>query len=247
VFIEFAGTPRAGKTTVLTHVRDTLSRHGMNVRVITEAAAECPIQKSPDKWSFNVWTACTALLRMLEAREEDAQVTLVDRGLFDSLCWIDWFVARGVVSQRDRRRIDDFLLSPMWRSLLGCVVVMTVSPGKALEREARLRPGRAEGKVVNDRTLRDFNLAVGRTVSRYGGQVRLMTIDTTDLCKEAVLRMVEDGLAGITDLQLAHLRRSPQTEPATCNYWLCQQYDLAQLPGEAVVEIAAERALLDVD
>jgi stage III sporulation protein SpoIIIAA len=66
-FVELAGTPRAGKTTVLTNLARMLRDRDLRVALVDESASGCPI---PDKRSpkFNVWTFCEMLQRVLEAQ-----------------------------------------------------------------------------------------------------------------------------------------------------------------------------------
>ena len=42
--IEFAGVPKAGKTTTLSHVQTFLKRCGFHTDVVIERASECPIR-----------------------------------------------------------------------------------------------------------------------------------------------------------------------------------------------------------
>ncbi len=41
--IEFAGTPKSGKTTSVEAIRHFFARHGFNVHVLVERASVCPI------------------------------------------------------------------------------------------------------------------------------------------------------------------------------------------------------------
>ena len=56
--VEFAGVPKAGKTTTLSHVQTFLKRCGFRTDVVVERASVCPIQDKKHA-NFNVWTACT--------------------------------------------------------------------------------------------------------------------------------------------------------------------------------------------
>ena len=63
--IEFAGVPKAGKTTTLGQVHAFLERCGFRVEVVVEHASIRPIRDRKHA-DFNVWTACTTLSQILE-------------------------------------------------------------------------------------------------------------------------------------------------------------------------------------
>jgi ABC-type multidrug transport system ATPase subunit len=82
VVIEFAGTPKAGKTTTLSTIQAFLKRCGFKVEVVVERASVSPVRDKYDA-TFNVWTACTTLAQILEKtqdppREDDPDILILD-------------------------------------------------------------------------------------------------------------------------------------------------------------------------
>ena len=76
--IEFAGVPKAGKTTTLTQVQAFLKRCGFRTDVMVERASVCPIRDKKHA-NFNIWTLCTTLAQILEKtqnppRSDDPQI-----------------------------------------------------------------------------------------------------------------------------------------------------------------------------
>ncbi len=89
IVVEFAGVPKAGKTTTIAQIQAFLKRCGFKVEVVIERASICPI-KDKKHVNFNIWTACTTLAQILEKtqtppRPDDPQILILDRGIFDSL------------------------------------------------------------------------------------------------------------------------------------------------------------------
>ena len=85
IVIEFAGVPKAGKTTTLNTIHGFLKRCGFRVETVVERASVCPI-RDKKHFNFNVWTACTSLSQILEKTQEppsasDPEVLILDRGL----------------------------------------------------------------------------------------------------------------------------------------------------------------------
>jgi len=88
--IEFAGLPKAGKTTAVNQLYSFLKRCGFGVKVVVERASVCPIRDKRHA-TFNIWTAATTLAQLLEytqdpPRPDDPDIVVLDRGLFDSIC-----------------------------------------------------------------------------------------------------------------------------------------------------------------
>jgi hypothetical protein len=106
--IEFAGVPKAGKTSTLNQVYSFLRRCGFKCEVVVERASICPI-RDKRHFNFNVWTACTTLSQLLEKtqnppREGDPDILFLDRGIFDSVCWLSLLQRLNRITPLDRER-----------------------------------------------------------------------------------------------------------------------------------------------
>src|SRR5438067_12417683 len=83
VVIEFAGLPKAGKTSTISQVHAFFRRCGFRTEIVVERASVCPI-KDKKHFNFNVWTACTTLTQLLEKtqappRPDDPDILILDR------------------------------------------------------------------------------------------------------------------------------------------------------------------------
>jgi predicted ATPase len=85
--IEFAGTPKAGKSTAVEAIRHFFSRQKFRVHVLAERAALCPIPMKGHLF-FNTWCAASMLAELLANVETDTDIIIVDRGIFDALVWL---------------------------------------------------------------------------------------------------------------------------------------------------------------
>lgn len=86
--IELAGTPKAGKTSALHVLHRFLKDCGYHVQEMRERAADCPVAMK-GHFFFNTWTTTTMLAAMIESLESEADVVLLDRGVFDALVWLE--------------------------------------------------------------------------------------------------------------------------------------------------------------
>lgn len=165
--IEFAGTPKSGKSTAVEAIRHFFVRHGFRVHVLTERAALCPIPMKGHLF-FNTWCAASMLAELLENVETETDIVIVDRGLFDALVWMTLQERRGELAAEEARTIEAFLLLDRWRTLIDLAVVMNVSAEEALDRETTQRITRKGGSIMNPQVLGAISDSVDEAVRRYG-------------------------------------------------------------------------------
>ena len=210
--IEFAGVPKAGKTTTLAHVQTFLKRCGFRTEVVVERASVCPIRDKKHS-NFNVWTACTTLAQILEKtqnppRPEDPQILFLDRGIFDSICWMAMMERVSRIRPNQRKRVQEFLMVEDWRKRISAVFVMLASPQDAMKREQGLL--RVEGKtgsIMNPEVLGQIRDVNRECIEQFGSDFRIFPIDTSygdtrddpkrtaEEAAEAILGLIEEQIA----------------------------------------------------
>ena len=206
--IEFAGVPKAGKTTTLAHVQTFLKRCGFRTDVVVERASVCPIRDKKHA-NFNVWTACTTLVQILEKtqnppKSDDPQILFLDRGLFDSICWMTMMEQVSRIRKEERELIQRFLTIDDWRKRITAVFVMLASPSDAMNREQGVLPVRgASGSIMNEETLNQMRTVIQRCIKQLSRDFHIVSIDTssgetrgnpkrtTEIVAEAILCFVE--------------------------------------------------------
>ena len=184
VVIEFAGTPKAGKTTTLSSVHAFLKRSGFKVEVVVERASVCPIRDKKHS-NFNIWTACTTLAQILEKtqvppRVDDPEILILDRGLFDSIAWLEMMERLARIRREERESAERFLLLPDWRKRISGVVVMTASPADAMQREQGDLPVEgATGSIMNKAVLEQFKANADAACKRLANLFRIFQVNTS--------------------------------------------------------------------
>jgi thymidylate kinase len=163
--IEFAGTPKSGKSTSVEAVRHFFSRHGFRVHVLIERASVCPIPMKGHLF-FNTWCAATMLAEMIANVDTETDIIIVDRGLFDSLGWLKMQHQRGEVTQEEAQIIESFLLLDRWRLLTDLAIVLNVSPQKAIAREKAQRVATKPGSIMNPDVLKTLSASVSEALGR---------------------------------------------------------------------------------
>ncbi len=210
IVIEFAGVPKAGKTTTLGQLHAFLKRCGFHVEVVIERASICPI-RDKKHFNFNVWTACTTLAQILEKtqnppRPDDPDILILDRGLFDSITWLTLMERLSRIRRKDLDMLSTFLRIDDWRKRITAVIVMTAGAEDSLEREKGLLPVVGGGSIMNLEVLRQMKKITLKTAERLKRDFRIHKLDTSSKelrgnPKETAER-VADIVLGVIDEQL---------------------------------------------
>jgi predicted NUDIX family phosphoesterase/thymidylate kinase len=164
--IEFAGTPKSGKSTAVEAIRHFFTRNGFRVHVLAERAAVCPIPMKGHLF-FNTWCACSMLAELLANVEAEADIIIVDRGIFDSLVWLTLQLQRGEITNAEAAIIDSFLLLERWRTLTDLIAVMNVPANEALARENAQRITTKTGSIMNEQVLGVLSDSVHTAYEKY--------------------------------------------------------------------------------
>lgn len=209
--IEFAGVPKAGKTSTISAVQSFLKRCGFRVEVVVERASVCPI-RDKKHFNFNVWTACTTLAQILEKtqnppRPDDPHILILDRGLFDSVCWLTLMERLERVRTEDRLVIEKLLQIDDWRKRISAVIMMTVAPADAMKRERGLLPvENGKGSIMNPDVLQQMldttEAAAERMkqafqifhVNTSSGSIKDNPQKTAELVADMILNVIEEHL-----------------------------------------------------
>ena len=173
IFVEFAGTPKSGKSTCIDTVNHFFRRLDYKVLAPTEGASKrTPYYLKDDFVAFNTWSAAYALTHILEGRHGSDQYDLVimDRGLFDALAWFELLRVRGEVAETECSIIHDFLLVDHWRQLIDIVFLFKTDPPTSLKRENSDKLVVQPGRAMNDEFLRELNEAYQSISSKYAAQ-----------------------------------------------------------------------------
>ena len=204
-FIEFSGTPKAGKTTIINSLRLFLNRNEYSVAVLVERASTAPIVDK-NHVHFNVWTACQTLCQMLDSTQwpDRNHIVILDRGLFDALAWMDWMFQRDALAKEEMNKIIDFLTLDSWRQLIDIVFIMTTTPELSLEREYKDQVTKKPGRIMNAEAIGRFNESVRRTREQYGSLFPQMTeVSTThNIAEETGREVVKTTLDTIRKMLL---------------------------------------------
>lgn len=167
IVIEFSGSPKAGKTSCINSLELSLKRNGFSVKIVQERASVCPVS---DKQSpmFNLWTACMSLAGLigtLEDKKSNVDVLILDRGIFDALCWFEWLVSNSKMEEKQRCITEDFLLMEELIKSIDIVFAFSVEPQISIDREYANLLTNKPGSIMNQKVLAEYLEAIENTYS----------------------------------------------------------------------------------
>lgn len=161
LFVELAGLPAAGKTTAAHLLNAQLLREGAQCEVVPEAAGRSPLQQIKRHWKFNAWNLCEAVESILEhSTTRDRDVVILDRGLVDALCWIQWFRSKNEINSTTACALESFAQVPAWFREERLVIVLRVTFETALKRRG------AQGQIVNAVTFSELQNSYDNVLTR---------------------------------------------------------------------------------
>lgn len=166
IVIEFSGSPKAGKTSCINSLELFLKRNGFSVSIVQERASVCPVS---DKQSpmFNLWTACMSLAGLigtLENKKNQVDVLILDRGIFDALCWFQWLVDNKKMEKEQKEITENFLLMEELVKCIDIVFAFCVSPQVSIEREYATLLTDKLGSIMNKKVLGEYLKAIEDTI-----------------------------------------------------------------------------------
>lgn len=215
IVIEFSGSPKAGKTSSINSLKQFLKRNGFEVEVIQERASMCPVS---DKQSpmFNIWTSCMSLaglVGIIEDKKSSCDVVILDRGVFDALCWFEWLNKYDKMEDDFKKLTSNFLLQNEFVGLIDIVFSFTVEPVKSIEREFATLLTDQTGSIMNLKVLGEYREAINSAVNKNKKYFKnIIPVDTSDGNQDYVGKLVTqktlETLSDLLDEKIGYIDKS---------------------------------------
>jgi thymidylate kinase len=158
--IEFFGMPKAGKTTAIEVAESYLKNDGKKVRTVYEGARISPLDKK-DRFMYNSWSFHNTINRILEARLDNYDFILVDRGVLDHIAF--WKAISLICQDHKYNEIHDYFSN--FIGLEDLKILFMLSPQEAIERERKNNP--FLGRVFAGDFLKSLYGAYRSTASEF--------------------------------------------------------------------------------
>ncbi|HEX2876156.1 MAG TPA: hypothetical protein VHP33_33120 [Polyangiaceae bacterium] len=187
--LEITGTPKAGKTTLISLVDGFLRDAGWRVHILTERAGACPLPMK-GHFLFNTWTTGTMLAGLIDAVDRDDDLVILDRGVFDALIWLELQKRQGQVSTDEARRFQDFVMIERWRGLTDATCTINVDAAVSMKRENERRLLPRTGSVMNAKALPEFNTALAALKKKHAKDFNFVELANAGTAKDGAFSLV---------------------------------------------------------
>jgi len=206
IVIEFCGSPKSGKSSCINSLSLFLRRNNFRTKVLTERASVCPVTDKYDP-NFNIWTVCSAIAELVESlsnNSKDYDVIILDRGIFDALCWFNWLKGNDSLDQASFDSLETFLVMSKWRAVIDLIYVFTATPEVSMEREYASLLTRKLGSIMCDDALSSYKLCVEKMAVKYKSVFQGIEIYDTSFkslndvnyhITEDILKIIRDNIA----------------------------------------------------
>jgi len=176
--MEFIGTPEAGKTTVIKALYPML-QEGYEVEIVRESAEVVPKEFQKGGIEAHLWMRNLTVNRLMQTRNSNKDIILVDRGIVDTYFWNYYFMQSGKMSKELYSAFTNYLKVLKLESQLA--FFFFTAPEEAIKRRG------GEGRVVTYEFVKKFNEQLEVFFQMYHG--KKVKIDTTNLTKKQVTRI----------------------------------------------------------
>ena len=233
IVIEICGSPKSGKSSCVSSLNIFLKRNGFNTKVLTERASVCPITDKFDPL-FNIWTSCSVIVELSEYIanfSKDIDLIILDRGIFDAICWFDWLKNNNHLTNSDYNSLIQFLLMDKWRSIIDLIYVFKSSPEVSLNREYATLLTRKHGTIMNPSVLKNYIISIKNACKNYEGKFRsIREIDTSETLQNDVsYNVTEDILTELKRLiieQIGYINISELKQYEKAKQWYFNEMDI---------------------
>ncbi|MDO9087291.1 MAG: hypothetical protein Q7U53_13875 [Anaerolineaceae bacterium] len=211
MIIEFAGSPRSGKSTTLDTIKDYYIRLGNNVKLYTEGARFCPFPNT-SRVSTAFWLANHALNNIIEGKNQFIKSTMIfqDRGLFDALGFLLLLEIEGILDSQNeihpftqnKKKEDIFYymnLFANWGKYVDIVFLFEIEPEIAIKRDIALQIGAGPGLITNLITLDNLQKSYSIIYDKYNG-IKFPLIErikTTNLSQYEIAKKIVNKIESL--------------------------------------------------
>lgn len=161
--IEFTGTPRTGKTTLINNLYDFFKKKGFSVEVIEEFTTSkkykkeiYPLLKDKYKNIVNTEIPKYVLKQLEQAINKNIDIIIIDRSLFDRLIWIDRLVLKNGMSLSEYQNYKNLYI-PLIKEKINIIISTYTDSLTALKRDYQANLSLEKRNFLNEDNVNEYN------------------------------------------------------------------------------------------
>ena len=161
--IEFTGTPRTGKTSLINNLKDFFKKKGFTVSVLEEFTTSekykkeiYPTLKDKNKNVVNIEIPKYVLKQLDSVINKNPDIIIIDRSLFDRLIWVDRLVLKNGMSMEEY--IDykcEYI--PLIKDKIDIVISTYTDSLTALKRDYNANLSLEKRTFLNEENVDEYN------------------------------------------------------------------------------------------
>ena len=197
--IEFTGTPRTGKTTLINNVNDFFKKAGFKVDTLEEFTTSnhykqtiYPQIKDNPKKFINIEIPKYVLEQLNEAIKNNPDIIIIDRSLIDRLIWIDRLYNKNGISLEEYEEYKSIYI-PIIKEKINLIVATYADELTALRRDYMNSLSLEERRFLNETNLSEYNLSllqINHVAQKEN--INLQLFDTTNKTQRQISFEVAD-------------------------------------------------------
>lgn len=161
--IEFTGTPRTGKTSLINNLKDFFKKKGFNVCIIEEFTTSLkyktqiyPTLKNKSKNVVNTEIPKYVLKDLNDAINSKYDIIIVDRSLFDRLIWVDrLFLKKGMSDEEYNEYKSTYI--PLIKEKINIIVSLYTDSLTCLKRDYHANLSLENRTFLNEDNVNEYN------------------------------------------------------------------------------------------
>ncbi len=194
--VEFSGTPRTGKTTILNNLKEFFTKAGLNVFIVQEFT-------KTESYKNNIWTKRhelspidyqTAIIKEVikqlneAAANKSLDIILLDRSVYDRYIWNQRSFDTGIITEVEKESFSNYL---QYAKIIDLLVLVYADADIAEKRDFVNSLALENRNFINRTNLSEYNNAMKNCCAKFQ-DVNKVIIDTNDIsCMDSSIKAAE--------------------------------------------------------
>jgi len=199
--IEFTGTPRTGKTTLINNLLDFFKKGGFKVSVIEEFTTSkrykqeiYPLLKDKYKNIVNTEIPKYVLEELNNTINENPDIIIVDRCLFDRLIWVDRLYLKNGMSDKEYNDYKNLYI-PLIKEKIDIIISTYTDSITSLKRDYNANLSLEKRNFLNEDNVNEYNKSLlNMKVLASNENINFNLFDTTNKSMREISFEVVDAI-----------------------------------------------------
>ena len=181
--IEFTGTPRTGKTTLINNLYDFFKKGKFKTSILEEFTTSkkykeqiYPKLKNEYKNVVNTEIPKYVLKDLEEEMQKDLDIVLIDRSLFDRIIWVNRLYLKGGMEEAEYQNYLNTYI-PLVNEKIDIIIALKTDAITSLKRDYTANLSLEKRNFLNEENVNEYNVSLENTLKMF--ENKAYVFDTT--------------------------------------------------------------------